>query len=54
MAKYDGWIFKSKRGLLIIWTFCRTKREARRRVSDWGAWQKLGFKLVKVKFMEVK
>ena len=54
MAKYDGWAFRNKENFFIIWTLRRTQREARETVSNWRDWQRLGFKLVKVKLVEVE
>jgi len=54
MDKYDGWVFKNKWGSLLMWTFGSTKRECRKKVSDWKQWERVGHKPVKVKLMEVK
>ena len=52
--KYDGWVVKNKWGSLLFWTFKETQKETQDGVSDWEQWKKLGFKLVKVKFVEVE
>ena len=52
MAKYDGWVIKTKEGSLLFWTFGKTRKETRKKVY-WVV-ESQGHKLVKVKFMEVK
>ena len=55
--KYDGWVLKNKWGSLLFWTFGNTRRETIAKANQgmgWPYFEKLGCRLVKVKFMEVE
>jgi len=56
MSKYDGWILKSKQGALCLYFLGRRKRDVIRKVGErrWEAWESQGYKIIKVKLVEVE
>ena len=60
MKDYDGWLVKNRQGKLIHWTFGETKSDVIRSLENryddhWKTLEeKYGFRIVKVKLMEVK
>lgn len=56
--KYDGWTLKTKRGALLTYYLERTRRQViikKIGVDRWEkAWLHRGYKIVKVKLVEVK
>jgi len=63
MAKYDGWVIKSfsaRNPWLLMWTLERTRKQVieffeKEWVGEkWKDYRKAGYKLVKVKLVEVK
>ena len=54
MEKYDGWIVKNKWGSLLFWTFATTRREVKQKIAHVGWRNQKDFRIIKVKFVEVK
>ncbi len=57
MDRYDGWIARHKSGRILAWSFGLTRTDVIHRrigLNLWQAWKRKGYKLVKVKLIEVE